>query len=408
MSMLQENSGLSYSTIVPEGGFRPFLGHEEEAATGGGSPNAAPRDVWCALPDASRAVARRASRLTVEGKLTMGSVGERLRREREMRGVSLDDIAEATKIGTRLLRALEEEHFDLLPGGIFNKGFVRAYAKYLGLSEDELVADYLQAAGESAPDPRLIAEQNASRIDRSEGDAGNSRMAGFPIIPVLILLVVIAAGAGGWHLYQERMIERRAKQDVERAAAAPPPATSTPSTGTAGLPAANKARPETQLSGQAAASSPSSTSIAATGQETKSSVDLNSPSKPGATPADLTPAKPNPQGATGSPSSYSTAVSGQYFEITVRAKDSAWVSIKSDGKYVVRGIIRPPDVKTIRANEQIVFWTGNAGAIDLTYNGQPYPLVGGPNEVEVVAFTPKGATEGKPPVSKQASPPPSL
>ena len=92
----------------------------------------------------------------------------------------------------------------------------------------------------------------------------------------------------------------------------------------------------------------------------------------------------------------------------MRAKDSAWVSIKSDGKYVVRGIIRPPDVKTIRANEQIVFWTGNAGAIDLTFNGQPYPLVGGPNEVEVVAFTPKGATGGKPPVSKQASPPPSL
>ena len=70
----------------------------------------------------------------------MGSFGERLKREREMRGVSLDDIAEATKIGTRLLRALEDEQFELLPGGIFNKGFVRAYAKYLGLNEDEAVS----------------------------------------------------------------------------------------------------------------------------------------------------------------------------------------------------------------------------------------------------------------------------
>ena len=64
--------------------------------------------------------------IPAEGKIQVGSFGERLRREREMRGVSLDDIAEASKIGTRLLRALEEEHFELLPGGIFNKGFVRA------------------------------------------------------------------------------------------------------------------------------------------------------------------------------------------------------------------------------------------------------------------------------------------
>ncbi|HEY4960339.1 MAG TPA: helix-turn-helix transcriptional regulator, partial [Terriglobales bacterium] len=104
-----------------------------------------------------------------EGKILVGSFGERLRREREMRGISLDDIADATKIGTRLLRALEEEHFELLPGGIFNKGFVRAYAKYVGLNEEEAVADYLQAAGETVPDPRVIAEQNSSRIDRSGG-----------------------------------------------------------------------------------------------------------------------------------------------------------------------------------------------------------------------------------------------
>src|SRR3974390_2421776 len=168
----------------------------------------------------------------------MGSFGERLRREREMRGVSLDDIAEATKIGTRLLRALEDEHFELLPGGIFNKGFVRAYAKYLGLNEDEMVADYLQAAGESSPDPRVIAEQNSSRIDRGDGDSGGSRMAGFPIIPVLILLVVIAAGAGGWHLYQERMIERRAKQDVVLRAAIPSPFNSAASAGNNRLSAA--------------------------------------------------------------------------------------------------------------------------------------------------------------------------
>ena len=90
-----------------------------------------------------------------EGKSQVDSFGERMRREREMRGVSLDDIAEGTKIGTRLLRDLEEEQFELLPGEIFNKGFVRAYAKYLGLNEEEalarvLVRDFVLTAAERA------------------------------------------------------------------------------------------------------------------------------------------------------------------------------------------------------------------------------------------------------------------
>ena len=93
------------------------------------------------------------------------SFGERLRREREMRGVSLDEIAHTTKIGTRLLKALEDEQFELLPGGIFNKGFVRAYAKYLGIDEEQAVAAYLEAAGEREPDVRAVAEQN-SRWDK--------------------------------------------------------------------------------------------------------------------------------------------------------------------------------------------------------------------------------------------------
>ena len=80
----------------------------------------------------------------------MGSFGERLQREREMRGVTLDEIAEATKIGTRSLRALEAQEFEKLPGGIFNKGFVRAYAKFLGIDEEQAVTDYEAAVQRKA------------------------------------------------------------------------------------------------------------------------------------------------------------------------------------------------------------------------------------------------------------------
>jgi cytoskeleton protein RodZ len=345
---------------------------------------------------------------------SVGSFGEKLRRERELRGVALDDIADATKIGTRMLRALEEEHFEVLPGGIFNKGFVRAYAKYLGLNEDEAVADYLAAAGDSSLDPRVIAEQNASRIDRSGGDSGASRAPGFPIIPVLILLLVIAAGAGGWQIYQERIRDRQAKADAARSAAVntpppaseasnvPKPADTTASTG-----------PTNEGPGQVAA--PSSSQPAGTGASERTSpaprtpTNLNAPAKPSESAAtqqnaqSAEAAKPQPLAAANQAALAGTTPTAnqQSFEVTVRATDKAWVSIKSDGQFKVRGIITPPDVKTIRGTDQIVFWTGNAGAVEVSFNGQRVPLAGGPNSEGVLVFNSHGVVIPKPTLPKQ-------
>src|SRR6185312_14024577 len=79
--------------------------------------------------------------------MTKGTFGEHLKREREMRGVSLDKIAAATRIAPRFLRAIENEEWDELPGGVFNRGFVRAVAHYLGLDEESIVAEYGMVAG---------------------------------------------------------------------------------------------------------------------------------------------------------------------------------------------------------------------------------------------------------------------
>lgn len=74
--------------------------------------------------------------------MTKGTFGESLKREREMRGVTLDEISAATRIATRFLRAIENEEWGQLPGGVFNRGFVRAVARYLGLDEENIVAEY--------------------------------------------------------------------------------------------------------------------------------------------------------------------------------------------------------------------------------------------------------------------------
>ncbi len=68
--------------------------------------------------------------------------GDHLKREREMRGVTLEEISAATRIATRFLVALETQDWARLPGGVFNRGFIRSTARFLGLDEDTLIAEY--------------------------------------------------------------------------------------------------------------------------------------------------------------------------------------------------------------------------------------------------------------------------
>jgi cytoskeletal protein RodZ len=139
----------------------------------------------------------------------VSAFGEKLRKQREQRGISLDAISNTTKISPRMLRAIEDEHFDQLPGGVFNKGFVRAYARQVGLDEEETVSDYLAALRESqvqsqtilpnfrgrpesiapeavAPDRRVQTEDRRKEARRSQdreagaAEAGPYRTAGVP------------------------------------------------------------------------------------------------------------------------------------------------------------------------------------------------------------------------------------
>jgi cytoskeletal protein RodZ len=80
----------------------------------------------------------------------MANFGATFKKARESKGISLDQIAKHTRISSRFLAAIEAEEFQLLPGGIFNKGFVRSFAESVGLDPDQAVADYerLVAAGD--------------------------------------------------------------------------------------------------------------------------------------------------------------------------------------------------------------------------------------------------------------------
>src|SRR5262249_40264882 len=118
----------------------------------------------------------------------MTNLGTSFKKAREGKGIPLDQIAIETRISTRFLKAIENEEFHLLPGGIFNRGFIRAYAQRVGLDADAAVADYMRLTqfGES--------QQSPEPEDSPPAPPVRTRRRIYPIsigIGVLVMLVVL-------------------------------------------------------------------------------------------------------------------------------------------------------------------------------------------------------------------------
>lgn len=273
----------------------------------------------------------------------MGSFGERLQREREMRGITLDEIATATKISARSLRALEEEDFAKLPGGIFNKGFVRAYAHYLGIDEEEAVADFVAVHGE--------AEQPLPNPPEKEEEPG-SRSSGSGKWVAVILVLAFAACFAAWRTGRLKLPGRRARQTsaASQAPLRPTPQTSVPAAVTTSVP---------QSSGPGGAVQPPKSPISQTSGATSA---LPAPSAP-----------PN-----------------SAFTLDIKARQDSWVDIWVDGKHVTAETIRAAGERSFSANQKIVLRAGNAGGLEFSHNGKPLTIATKQGEPRTFTFTPGG------------------
>ena len=130
------------------------------------------------------------------------SFGEQLRLAREARGITLREISEQTRISTRYLEAIESDDYKRLPGGIFNKSFIKAYAKYIGFDEKEALEAYARTAREQGTSPDdVVSTPYQPRVYTD----GNSRSPLVTLLLTILILAIISLGVyAAMHWYQRR------------------------------------------------------------------------------------------------------------------------------------------------------------------------------------------------------------
>jgi cytoskeletal protein RodZ len=130
------------------------------------------------------------------------TIGEKLRLAREEKGISLRDISEQTRISMRYLEAIETDDYKRLPGGIFNKSFIKSYARYIGYNEAEAMESYLATLREKGESPDEVLTAPKALVYT---DANSSRSPLVTLLLAILILGVLSLGAyAALHWYQRR------------------------------------------------------------------------------------------------------------------------------------------------------------------------------------------------------------
>jgi cytoskeletal protein RodZ len=348
----------------------------------------------------------------------VGQFGNKFRKAREAKNLSYDDVSNVTKIGARMLQAIEEEHFDLLPGGVFNKGFIRAYAKHLGLNDEDAVSDYLAClrqaqvdAAEQANDRNDVREP-AHAVASAKSGATKSpqpyakptikkqaevevadelpdlqlpraehvrpprrehlvRESSFPWTPILalVLIVVIAAFFFIRHAHKTKSLARATQplSTMNTLAASP---SATPATSTSG-------------NAQSQTKTPSSTS-SPTSVHTSSDVPVI---KDVAIKKDATATASKQPEQTATPAANTKPF--PKMTLVIRAAETSWISVTADGQLVSEEMLIAPANVTIHARE-VTVKVGNAAGLSFVWNNQDYPAQGAEAEVKTLVFDAAG------------------
>jgi len=305
----------------------------------------------------------------------MGAFGDKLRREREMRGITLSEISESTKVSKRWLQALEDEQFEQLPGGVFNRGFVRAYARFLGINDEQAIADYIAASNEQEPpDDKFPLEIHEKKSDRPPLNPRRS------FVPILLAMLALVLVVGGWTVWVKRKPQIPFLTEKSSGSKARHPASAT--VNTPKIPGKSASQTDAQ---PANAPAPLPDKSSDTAPEGGTSKDLTSAPLP----------KTNDFRSTGDAQSDSQQLFREErpngsFNVVIKAKKDSWISITADGQPLWEGTLKASKERSVQAGKKLMLKTGNAAGIDVSYNGKPLGTLGKEKEVRTITFNTAG------------------
>ncbi|MFO0503511.1 MAG: helix-turn-helix domain-containing protein [Acidobacteriota bacterium] len=272
----------------------------------------------------------------------MASLGQQLRDERLRQGRAIGPIADDLRIGSRYLEAIEAEQWDLLPGGFFNRSFVRQYAQALGLNGQQFENQYnsilgshasvdLEAIG-AARDPRarLLAERKLISL-APVTDKPTSFFDGRTGLAVAALVVLIAGGG-----LVSLLWDNLRGAETARAAVADRPM----------LQPAVPAQP------------------------------------PASHPAELAFSPVTTAAATSAESFVEGVIS-----LNIAATEKTWLEVTADGKRIFMGVLEPGQSQSMRTSESARMVVGNAGGITVQKAGRDIGPIGPRGQVRVVNLT---------------------
>jgi len=373
----------------------------------------------------------------------VGEFGNKFRKAREKKELSLDDVANVTKIGSRMLQAIEDERFDQLPGGVFNKGFIRAYAKHLGLNDEDAVTDYLACLRQAQVDahevwepqpaglaragaserPRMVrsGEQQPNRQARNKIAAKTPPPAEIEELPelqlprsedvrprrkefigqpesaipwklVAVAAVVIVLGVSLWMRRSHRTnaaaagtapVQTTPAQAAESAprAALTPAANKTPAAAPSAASTAHLSGSNNQLLQHSDSAAATHPSAPAPAAVTSSATAApgNGDDRNGSTAQTLPKSNPAPSEKAAAP-----------LTLVIRASETSWISVLADGQTVSQETLFAPAHTSVRANHEIIAKIGNAAGVTFLFNGQEIPADGAEAEVKTFVFDANG------------------
>jgi cytoskeleton protein RodZ len=280
--------------------------------------------------------------------------GANLKRERELRGITLDEISKATKISVRLLGAIETDRFDVLPSGIFRKSFIKSYAKYLGMNEEQILHEYALQF-EISPLPT-----HAEKPTREPSATVTVNQRSWWVLLLGGLLLLAVCGGLYWLFSKDDTPEPSVPPSTSGAAGGHPIAASPVSGGN--LPTSpGAARPTGEASTRPPGASASSSTLKVLGE------------------LDSKPGQPSRGGVQPLP--------GTALELTVQVTETSWLSVSSGERSLFSGLMNSPESKKFPLQSKLTLVLGNAGGVKLLVNGRALASLGKSGEVKTIEIS---------------------